>query len=53
MHVTCTGSFDQEAGSYLDNLVVRAALNMDRSLAEANKRAASGQPVPADDLPNV
>ncbi|WP_167760569.1 class F sortase [Blastococcus sp. CT_GayMR16] len=51
--ITCTGDFDRSARSYQDNLVVRATLNMARSLEESDKRAASGQPVPAADLPNV
>jgi len=51
--VTCTGEFDQGARSYLDNLVVRATLDMDRSIEESSKRASAGQPAPAGDQPNV
>jgi hypothetical protein len=51
--ITCTGDFDRSARSYQDNLVVRATLDIARSLEESDKRAASGQPAPAGDLPNV
>ncbi len=45
--ITCTGEFNENARSYLDNYVVRAALNMDRSLEESNRRAAEGLLPPA------
>ena len=51
--ITCTGDFDESARSYQDNLVVRATLDLARSLEESDERAASGQPAPAADLPNV
>lgn len=51
--ITCTGDFDQGARSYLDNLVVRATLDMDRSLEESDKRATAGTQAPAPDQPNV
>jgi hypothetical protein len=51
--ITCTGSFDQGARSYRDNLVVRATLDLPRSLEESNARAAAGTPAPAGDQPNV
>ncbi len=51
--ITCTGAFDETAGSYLDNLVVRATLDMARSLEETERRLASGLAAPAADLPNV
>ncbi len=51
--ITCTGSFDQGARSYLDNLVVRATLDLDRSLQESDARIAAGAPAPAGDQPNV
>lgn len=51
--ITCIGDFDQTARSYKDNLVVRATLDMARSLEESDKRAAAGQSAPAANLPNV
>lgn len=51
--ITCTGSFDESARSYLDNFVVRATLNMDRSLEESNRRAAEGATPPAVNQENV
>ncbi|WP_328593528.1 sortase domain-bontaining protein [Goekera deserti] len=51
--ITCTGSFDSAARSYDDNLVVRATLDMDRSLEESSARVAAGLTAPAADLPNV
>ncbi|WP_324275381.1 class F sortase [Blastococcus brunescens] len=51
--ITCTGDFDQSARSYEDNYVVRATLDMERSLEESDKRIAAGMTVPAGDLPNV
>ncbi len=51
--ITCTGAFDETARSYLDNLVVRATLDMARSLEETERRLASGLAAPAADLPNV
>jgi sortase (surface protein transpeptidase) len=51
--ITCTGAFDEGARSYQDNLVVRATLDMDRSLQVSDERIAAGQPAPAGDLPNV
>ncbi len=51
--ITCTGPFDEGARSYEDNLVVRARLDMERSLEESDERVASGQAAPAGDLPNV
>lgn len=51
--ITCTGDFDDAARSYRDNFVVRATLDMDRSLEESDKRLAAGLTAPAGDLPNV
>ncbi|KQS60516.1 hypothetical protein ASG36_06295 [Geodermatophilus sp. Leaf369] len=51
--ITCTGAFDQGARSYDDNLVVRATLDLDRSLEESDARIAAGTPAPAGDQPNV
>ncbi|SDY76033.1 Sortase family protein [Modestobacter sp. DSM 44400] len=51
--ITCTGSFDETARSYRDNLVVRTTLNMARSLEETNKRADAGMTAPAGNQPNV
>lgn len=51
--ITCTGAFDQTARSYDDNLVVRARLDLDRSLEESDARIAAGTPAPAADQPNV
>ncbi len=51
--ITCTGAFDQTARSYDDNLVVRATLDLDRSLEESDARIAAGTPAPAGDQPNV
>lgn len=51
--ITCTGEFNEDARSYRDNYVVRAALNMERSLEESDQRAASGQPAPSGDQANV
>lgn len=51
--ITCTGVFDEVARSYLDNLVVRARLDVARSLEESDKRAASGLLAPAGDQRNV
>lgn len=51
--ITCTGDFDDAARSYRDNLVVRATLDMERSLEESDERVASGQPAPAGPLANV
>ena len=51
--ITCTGDFDESARSYEDNYVVRARLDMERSVEESDKRVAAGMTVPAGDLPNV
>jgi sortase (surface protein transpeptidase) len=51
--ITCTGDYDEKARSYEDNLVVRAVLDMERSVQETEKRKAAGAPAPAGDLPNV
>ncbi len=51
--ITCTGTFDQGARSYEDNLVVRATLDLARSLEESDVRIASGAAAPAADQPNV
>lgn len=51
--ITCTGSFDEAARSYLDNFVVRATLNMERSLEESNGRVTAGTAVPAVDQANA
>ena len=51
--ITCTGDFDRGARSYRDNLVVRATLDMTRSLEESDKRLTAGQPAPAGNLPNA
>ena len=51
--ITCTGDFDQSARSYRDNLVVRATLDLERSLDESDKRLAAGMAAPAGNLPNV
>lgn len=51
--VTCTGEFNENARSYLDNFVVRALLNMDRSLEESNLRAAEGMTPPAVNQENA
>ena len=51
--ITCTGAFDQTARSYDDNLVVRATLDLDRSLEESDARIAAGAPAPAGDQPNA
>lgn len=51
--ITCTGDFDSSARSYRDNFVVRATLDLARSLEESDSRVASGQPAPAADLPNA
>ena len=51
--ITCTGTFDDAARSYQDNLVVRATLNLERSLEESDERLASGQPRLTANLPNV
>ena len=51
--ITCTGTFDQGARSYEDNLVVRATLDLARSLEESDARIASGAAAPAADQPNV
>lgn len=51
--ITCTGAFDQTARSYDDNLVVRATLDLERSLEESDARIAAGTPAPAGDQPNV
>ncbi|WP_104529185.1 class F sortase [Blastococcus saxobsidens] len=51
--ITCTGDFDQTARSYQDNFVVRATLDMERSLEESDKRVAAGMTAPAGNLPNV
>ncbi|MDQ3715545.1 MAG: sortase [Actinomycetota bacterium] len=45
--ITCTGTFNADARSYLDNYVVRAALDMQRSLEESNLRLAQGLTPPA------
>lgn len=51
--ITCTGEFNQNARSYLDNLVVRAVLDVDRSLEESNRRVAEGLLPPAVNQENV
>jgi len=51
--ITCTGEFNANARSYLDNFVVRAQLNMDRSLEESNLRAAEGLTPPAVNQENA
>lgn len=51
--ITCTGSFDESARSYLDNFVVRATLDMARSLEESNARFLDEVPVPAVDQTNA
>ncbi|MBA3339744.1 MAG: class F sortase [Geodermatophilaceae bacterium] len=51
--ITCTGDFNENARSYLDNLVVRATLNMDRSLEESNRRLAEGMLPPPVNQENV
>ncbi len=51
--ITCTGAFDEAARSYEDNLVVRATLDAQRSQQASDERRATGQPVPAGNLPNV
>jgi sortase (surface protein transpeptidase) len=51
--ITCTGDFNEDARSYLDNFVVRAALDMERSLEESNLRAAQGQTPPAVNQENA
>ncbi|MDQ4038391.1 MAG: sortase [Actinomycetota bacterium] len=51
--ITCTGEFNQNARSYVDNFVVRAQLNMDRSLAESNLRMAQGLTPPAVNQENA
>ncbi|MGI8722206.1 MAG: sortase domain-containing protein [Geodermatophilaceae bacterium] len=45
--ITCTGEFNENARSYLDNFVVRAGLDMERSLEESNLRAAQKLTPPA------
>ena len=51
--ITCTGDFNENARSYVDNFVVRAALNMDRSLEESNLRLAEGLLPPAVNQENA
>jgi len=51
--ITCTGEFNSNARSYVDNFVVRAQLNMDRSLEESNLRAAQGLTPPAVNQENA
>lgn len=51
--ITCTGTFDESARSYLDNFVVRAQLDMGRSLEESNRRVAEGLTPPAVNQENV
>jgi hypothetical protein len=51
--VTCTGDFDDRTRSYDDNLVVRAQLDLKRSRALTEERAAAGLVGPSSDLPNV
>ncbi len=51
--VTCTGQFNENTRSYLDNYVVRAQLNMDRSLEESNLRLAEGMTPPAVNQENA
>ncbi|MDQ3054749.1 MAG: sortase [Actinomycetota bacterium] len=51
--ITCTGEFNENARSYLDNFVVRAALDMERSLDESNLRAAQGLTPPAVNQENA
>lgn len=51
--ITCGGDFNENARSYLDNFVVRALLNMDRSLEESNVRAAEGLTPPAVNQENA
>ncbi len=45
--ITCTGQFNENTRSYLDNFVVRATLDMERSLEESNLRMAQGLTPPA------
>jgi len=51
--ITCTGDFNENARSYADNFVVRAQLNMDRSLEESNLRLAQGMTPPAVNQENA
>lgn len=51
--ITCTGDFNENTRSYLDNLVVRATLDMGRSLEESNQRVAEGLLPPAVNQENV
>lgn len=51
--ITCTGEFNEDARSYADNFVVRAALDMERSLEESNLRAAQGLMPPAVNQENA
>lgn len=51
--ITCTGSFDEAARSYDDNFVVRATLDMARSLEESNARFLDEVPAPAVDQINA
>lgn len=51
--ITCTGEFNPNARSYLDNLVVRATLDMARSLDESNLRAEQGLTPPAVNQENA
>jgi len=51
--ITCTGEFNEDARSYLDNFVVRAALDMQRSLEESNLRLAQGMTPPAVNQENA
>lgn len=51
--ITCTGEFNESARSYLDNFVVRALLNMERSLEESNLRLAQGLTPPAVNQENA
>ena len=51
--ITCTGDFNENARSYLDNFVLRAQLNLDRSLEESNARAAEDLTPPAVNQENA
>jgi len=51
--ITCTGDFNENTRSYLDNYVVRAQLNLERSLEESNLRAAEGMTPPAVNQENA
>jgi LPXTG-site transpeptidase (sortase) family protein len=50
--ITCTGDFDEDVRSYRDNLVVRATLDLERSVEESEARVAEGLTAPRGNLPN-